>query len=285
MSEPRCSIIMRTFNRPRMLRRALESVAAQTWKNVEAIVVNDGGEDVRPIIDDFRAKFHVVYLNFDADEKPGRCIAATKGIEASSGSWIAYLDDDDVFYPDHVETVMRAAMKSGAACLYTDGMMAEETLLPDGGYAVKRLIPGPSEEFSRALFYTNAYIHLSTFVHQRSVFEKHGGFDPELPVLEDLDLYFRYSQDHAFEHIKKVTTQYHIRDDDTNAVTKMRREFRETKETLARKYLHTVVSDMMFFIVHGQAKLIETVQRVNELTRKIEALESKAAEILGGKRP
>lgn len=285
MTEPRCSIIVRTFNRPRMLRRALASIADQTWKNVEAVVINDGGASVQDIVEEFRKRIHIVHLDFGPDEKPGRCLAATKGIEASTGRWIAYLDDDDIYYPDHIETVMRAAIASGAQCLYTDGMMAEERLLANGDYEVTRLIPGPSEDFSRALFYTTAYIHLSTFVHSRAVFEKHGGFDPELPVLEDLDLYFRYSQDHSFEHLKKVTTQYHIRDDDTNAVTKMRREFRETKETLARKYLHTVVSDMMFFIVHGQAKLIETVQRVDELTQKIAQLEKKAAELLERRTP
>lgn len=275
MTGQRVSVIMRTFNRPRMLERALASVAAQTWPDREVVVVNDGGVDVTDIIRSFRGKLDIVYLHFDADEKPGRCIAATKGIEAATGQWIAYLDDDDVYYPDHLSIVMDAVRAHpGSMCFYTDGMMAEESFDSESGtYGVKRVIEGPSWDFSRARFYTSCYIHLSTFVHHRSVWEKHGGFDPELPVLEDLDLYFRFSQDHDFVHVRRFTTQYHIRDDDTNAVTAMRREFRETKEILARKYLHTVVSDMMYFIVHGQAKLIETVNRVDELTQRVEELE------------
>jgi glycosyltransferase involved in cell wall biosynthesis len=285
MTGHRVSVIMRTFNRPRMLERALESVASQTWANREAVVVNDGGVDVTDIVRSFRGRLDIVYLHFDADEKPGRCIAATKGIEAATGQWIAYLDDDDVYYPDHLATVMDAVRAHpNSMCFYTDGMMAEESLdSATGAYMVKKVVEGPAWDFSRARFYTGCYIHLSTFVHHRSVWEKHGGFDPELPVLEDLDLYFRFSQDHDFIHVRRFTTQYHIRDDDTNAVTSMRREFRETKEILARKYLHTVVSDMMYFIVHGQAKLIETVDRVDQLMRRVAELESRLEHAPEGK--
>jgi O-antigen biosynthesis protein len=278
MSEPRVSVITRTYNRPRMLRRALESVARQSWKNREVVVVNDGGEDVAPILAELAGRLDIVYLNFGADEKPGRCLAATKGIEAATGEWIAYLDDDDVYYPDHLESIVNAALAADIACVYSDGMVGEETKDGESGqYALTLVRPGASEEFSRARFYTGCYIHLSTFAHKKTLFQQHGGFDPELPVLEDLDLFYRYSQDVDFLHLKKFTTQYHLRDDETNAVTKMRREFRETKEILARKYLHIAVSDMMRYIVEGQARLLQVAGTVEALARRMEALEEKAA--------
>ena len=64
----------------------------------------------------------------------------------------------------------------------------------------------------------------------------------EVPVLEDLDLFFRYSHDHPFHHVKKVTTQFQVRSDNTNAISAMRKEFLETREALWRKYMHTVMS-------------------------------------------
>ena len=273
---PKVSVIVRTFNRPQMLRRALRSIAEQTWKEREAVVVNDGGTDVAPMLAEFAGRLEIVYLNFGADEKPGRCLAATKGIEASSGEWIAYLDDDDIYYPDHLASLVEAAASSGALILYSDGMVGEEVKGDaPGEYRLVKVRPGASEEFSRARFYSGCYIHLSTFMHHRSIFEKHGGFDPELPVLEDLDLFFRYANDHVFHHVKKFTTQYHLRNDDSNAVTGMRREFLETKHLLARKYLHTAVQDMMTFIEEGRFRLLETIDQIESLTGRVAAIEER----------
>ena len=91
-TEPRVSIIIRTFNRPKMLKRALESVGRQTYKNLEAVVINDGGDDVQGMVDEFKAQFDVIYLNFPHEQKPGRCKAANEGIAQSTGEWICYLE-------------------------------------------------------------------------------------------------------------------------------------------------------------------------------------------------
>jgi len=164
--------------------------------------------------------------------------------------------------------------------LYTNANMATETPTgKDDEYVISEIRPGTSEGFSRARFYRGTYIHLSTFCHKKSVFEKHGGFDPELPVLEDLDLYFRYAHDHEFEHVNEFTTQFQIRTDETNAVTKMRREFRETREKLLEKYLHMAVTDIMTFIEEGQGRLEglhgmihALVDRVGELERRVDEI-------------
>lgn len=257
MSSYRVSVVVRTFNRPQMLRRALESIRAQTWPDVEAVVVNDGGEDIQSIIDDFSDKMDVTYLNFSPEDKPGRCAAATHAIEAGTGDWICYLDDDDFYQPHHCETLMKAAQENTEArVFYTDALKATETPDGDGEYEVTDVSPGPSEDFSRSGFYFGVYIHLSTFCHHKDVFRHHGGFDPDLPVLEDLDLYFRYAHDHDFVHIPVVTAQFNIRTDETNAVTAMRREFQETREALCKKYIHMAITDLIRFCDEGMARLL-----------------------------
>ncbi len=275
-TEPRVSIIIRTFNRPKMLRRALESVGRQTYKNIEAVVINDAGCDVQEIVDEFNANFDIIYLNYPLDKKPGRCRAANEGIAQSTGEWICYLDDDDFYYPDHIQVLMHEAKRTGAMVLYTDANRGtEEPGEESGDYVITAVGEGPSEDFSRAGFYCGCYIHLVTFCHHRKLFEQQGGFDEHLPVLEDLDLFFRYAFDHEFHHIKQKTAQFQIRTDDTNAVTSMRREFAETHELLCKKYLHTAVGDMMVLIQEGRGRLIGTAAVVEDLLVRIANLEQR----------
>ncbi|HGY92257.1 MAG TPA: glycosyltransferase [Planctomycetes bacterium] len=273
------SVITRTCNRPRMLARAIESVAAQTWEQKQLVVVNDGGESVEDIVAPYRDRMDVVLLEFSPEEKPGRCLAQVRGIEAASGSWIAYLDDDDFWFPDHLQTLMEAAKETGAKVLYTDANKAIEEPDENGNYVVTRVEPGPSEDFSRAGFYLGCYIHLSTFCHHRTVFDEHGGFDPELPVLEDLDLFYRYAFDYVFHHIKKVTAQFSVRTDYTNAITSMRREFVETNEMLAKRYLHMAVGDMMVMLVRGRDQINGLYNMVTALSSRVEELERRIADL------
>ncbi len=279
-TEPRVSIIIRTYNRPKMLRRALESVGRQTHKNLEAVVINDAGIDVQPLIDEFKDHFDILYLTFSPENKPGRCKAANEGIAQSSGEWICYLDDDDFYYPDHIETLMHEAKRTGALVLYTDANRGtEEPGEHPGDYVITAVGEGPSEDFSRAGVYCGCYIHLVTFCHHRKLYQQQGGFDENLPVLEDLDLFFRYAFDHEFHHIKKKTAQFQIRTDDTNAVTSMRREFSDTMEMLCKKYLHTAVGDMMVLIQEGRARLLGTAAMVEDLVVRIATLEHRISEL------
>ncbi|MCA9320104.1 MAG: glycosyltransferase [Planctomycetes bacterium] len=269
----RVSVITRTCNRPKMLERALESVAMQTWPHKEAVVVNDGGASVAELVDRFRDRMDIVLLEFDPSDKPGRCLAATRGIEAGTGDWIAYLDDDDLWFPNHLELLMTAAVTTGKQVLYTDANKATEEPDGAGGYRVIKVEPGPSEDFSRAGFYAGCYIHLSTFCHHRSVFVDHGGFDPALPVLEDLDLFYRYSFDHAFHHIAQVTAQFSVRTDRTNAITAMRKEFLDTNAMLAEKYLSLAVHDLMTWLREGRDQINGLYHAVTDLTRRVTELE------------
>ncbi|MEZ6194180.1 MAG: glycosyltransferase family 2 protein [Planctomycetota bacterium] len=281
---PRASVIVRTYNRPEMLERAVRSVAAQTWRNLEVVVVNDAGEDVGPRLDALRPLFErpedVVYLNFPPERKPGRCRAASEGIEASSGEWIFYLDDDDFWYPEHVEVLLAAAAETGAKVLYSDAMQGyEEPVGENGAYVVTSVKDGPSEDFNRAAFYVGTYIHISTFCHHRSVYDQLGGFDPELLVLEDLDLFFRYAQAHDFHHVKRFTSQFQIRSDYTNAVTSMKAEFVTTREALCRKYLHTVISDLLSYVHEGRGRIELTLRELQASEARVASLEARVARL------
>lgn len=104
---PLISVIIRTYNRPGLLKEALESVASQVYPETECLVVNDGGEDIQGIIDDFTLRIRrLEYINFPT--RSGRATAANEGIKHAKGKYVCFLDDDDIFYPDHLLTLYQA---------------------------------------------------------------------------------------------------------------------------------------------------------------------------------
>ncbi len=106
-NNPLVSIIVRTKDRPKLLKRALESIAAQTYRPIEAIVVNDGGCELD--IEELKSILGDVSLNYVRLEKnTGRAHAGNVGIENAKGEYIGFLDDDDVLYPEHVAEIGRA---------------------------------------------------------------------------------------------------------------------------------------------------------------------------------
>jgi len=103
---PLISAIVTTQNRADLLQRALESVVAQSYENLELIVVDDGSEDETPqVIRQYEKKIKLTYLR---NETPmGACAARNKGISASNGEYIAGLDDDDEWHPERISLLYK----------------------------------------------------------------------------------------------------------------------------------------------------------------------------------
>jgi glycosyltransferase involved in cell wall biosynthesis len=265
MSDELVSVITRTRDRPEMLREAVASVAAQTWPAVELVVVNDGGEDVTEVLRPFRDTLAITYLE---PGTVGRCRAGNLGVMAARGRWIAWLDDDDLHYPDHLSAVMAALDETGRKVAYSDAHRIDVEPDPGGGgwREVGRSVPY-SEDFSRIMLFRRAYIHLSTIVYHRECFERLGGFDESLEVLEDWDLFFRFAQDYDFVHVAQVTAAFRIRSDQSNAVTALRRDFADTRSRLFARYIHLAFPELLGLIEAGQ----ETLNRLAERIARLEA--------------
>ena len=127
IKNPLVSVIVPTLNRPAMLKDALASIAAQTYAPIEIIVVNDAGVDVERVVEQSRFKQRVVYLKHTTNK--GLPAARNTGLKAASGDYIAYLDDDDVYYPDHIHTLVSFLLASNYKVAYTDAYQAEQFML------------------------------------------------------------------------------------------------------------------------------------------------------------
>ncbi|HKN18177.1 MAG TPA: glycosyltransferase, partial [Dissulfurispiraceae bacterium] len=229
---PLVTVIMPTLNRPGMLCRALESILSQTYRNLEAIVVNDGGEDVNDVI----APFHdnrVVYLCHDRNR--GRSAARNTGLKAAHGTYIAYLDDDDIYYPDHLETLVGFLEKSGAKVAYSDSYRASQTLITGRHVTVGKDLPY-SFDFDRRQLLISNYIPINTVMHRKDLLDEAGLFDERLESHEDWDLLIRLSLQCDFHHIKYVTTEFRTRGEVTNTSYKTRADFLRTLRIIYKRY-------------------------------------------------
>lgn len=103
--KPLVTIIVRTKDRPILVETALKSIFAQTYRPIEVIVINDGGCDLdakalKGILGD-------VLMNYiRLENNSGRAHAGNIGIIKAEGKYIGFLDDDDKFYPEHIETLV-----------------------------------------------------------------------------------------------------------------------------------------------------------------------------------
>lgn len=134
---PRTSVVISTYQRPQLLARALRSVLAQDDTDFEVIVVHDGPDDscdTREVIEYASMKFEDrgIYLNYiELGENSGyQCVPKNIGIHAAHGDYIAFLDDDNEFTPDHI-SVLAAAMEEGD--VWPDFTYGRRTYVRDEG--------------------------------------------------------------------------------------------------------------------------------------------------------
>ncbi len=207
---PHVSVILPTRDRPALLARALGSVEAQTFRDLEVIVIQDGGVDVAPVLEPFQAAGLEVRLLTTAGLGPSG--ARNAGLAVARGVWIAYLDDDDVQGPKHLETMLKALQGSGRAVAYGDAERVIEELREGDPTPVARL-PHPSRPFDPVAILEAPPTALTNLVHARELLAQAGQFDEKLPLLEDWAFMVRLSRLGAFIHVPEATVELHFRRD------------------------------------------------------------------------
>lgn len=211
---PMVSVIMRTMaGRTGRLLEAAASVAQQTYRNVELVLIEDGTETARGLVELWRAKGKFASVRYKSLPKGGRCAAGNAGLALASGSLLCFLDDDDLLYADHLETLVEAiedrpelgAVYALAYEVRTEVKSVEPWRYTDIAHSLIHRQP-----FNRAVLWHHNYLPIQTVLFRRELYETYGGFDAELDHLEDWNLWVRYSLKHDFEMVDKVTSLYRI---------------------------------------------------------------------------
>lgn len=211
MSEnvPLVSVIIPTYNRPDLLERAVRSVLAQTLQGIEIIVVNDAGEPVEELLHRLDAGQGQI-LSIRAAHNIGRGGVRNLGLKVASGTYIAYLDDDDYYYPEHLNVLYSYLERTGEKVAYTDSLNAVQQL-QNGAWVTLESNLHYSYDFDYDHIFINNYIPTLCIMHARECLEKSGLFDETLQTQEDWDMWLRISLYYKFNHIKQVTSEYTTR--------------------------------------------------------------------------
>ncbi len=203
---PLVSVIVRTKDRPALLANALKSIAAQTYANLEIVVVNDGGQDVRDVVTALAGGIPVTYIAHDNSK--GRAAAANAGLKAAKGLYLNFLDDDDVFFPGHVETLISYLTAKNEKVAYSNVLNVYFTgPVHNPEHRLKEEIIFNLDFDPEILLFQN-YIPLMSVLFSRDILSNVEGFCEDLDLFEDWDFWIRVSRHFRFHHIDKITAEY-----------------------------------------------------------------------------
>jgi LmbE family N-acetylglucosaminyl deacetylase len=276
---PKISVIVRTKDRPELLREALESLAASTYRRLEVVLVNDGGAP--PTVPE---PFPFVLVNVELPENRGRAAAANAGVAAASGDHIAFLDDDDLIEPGHFETLAALVSAAGVRGAYTDAAVGVYELDGKEGWRLhERRLPY-SHDFDAELLLVDNYIPFNTLLLERALFDAVGPFDTGLPFFEDWDFLIRLSRLAALHHLRQVTCEYrqfrgsghHILGDRPRE----RGDFIAMKERVLAKHAGALSPALVARVVDGlRARQVATEEELAASRRRAREAESRHAEL------
>jgi glycosyltransferase involved in cell wall biosynthesis len=200
---PRVTVIMPAYNRERFIREAIESILAQTFTDLELLVVDDGSTDgtgaiVGAIADPRVRQIHQPHRGISA--------AMNRGLAEARGEYVARLDSDDVWLPDMLATqvaVLDERPEVGVVYARAQGMEEDGRITQH----VWGIAPRFPDDSLRSLVQGDCTSNI-TAVARRACVARAGGFDETLPTNEDWDLWLRVARHCAFAFTDRVLARF-----------------------------------------------------------------------------
>tara|TARA_B100000579_G_C22769772_1_gene823356 strand:+ start:412 stop:1350 length:939 start_codon:yes stop_codon:yes gene_type:complete len=204
------SVVIPTFNHAEFIRKSVSSVLNQTYKNFEIIIVdNHSADHTKEVIDSFRdprIKYHKINNN--------GVIASSrnKGINKSSGEWIAFLDSDDFWYRERLSIIASHIEETDSY----DVITTDEKIVSYGNVQTKRVLrygPNFKNLYKKMLLYGNRLSTSAVCVRKEFLIKNNLLFDEreEFITVEDYDLWLRISKCGAkFKFISSIQGEYSV---------------------------------------------------------------------------
>ncbi len=192
------SVIIPTYNRGQRLKKAIDSVLAQSHQDFELIVVDDGSDDnTAGLLGNYNSD--ILYIR---QENRGPAAARNRGIEKARYNILAFLDSDDWFAENKLATQIKA-MGQKPSCLishtneiwYRNGRILNQK---------RKHKKNSGDIFKQSL--ELCAVGMSTVMMRREIFERYGLFDEDLPCCEDYDLWLRVSAEQEFLLVEEPLT-------------------------------------------------------------------------------
>ncbi len=193
---PLVSVIIRSMDRD-TLSDALDSVALQTYPNIEVVLVNAKGQGHRSV-EDWCGRFP---LRMTTNDEPlGRSKAANAGLDAAQGEFLIFLDDDDLFDSDHIVNLIETLKNSKNCFAAYAGVRVESNAGATSGAFNQNYIPGR--------LMAGNFIPIHAVLFKRSLIAQDCRFDEALDCYEDWDFWLQVARKTDFTHTTKITAVY-----------------------------------------------------------------------------
>ncbi|MFK0401603.1 glycosyltransferase [Microbacterium sp. NPDC090225] len=206
-SGARASIIMPVWNRGGAMRKAVDSILAQSWEDWELLIIDDGSWDDTVAVAELLSK-RDSRIRLIRQDHLGVCAARNAGIAEATGEFIAFLDSDNTWKPhflrDMVTTMKRESLTSAYATIALDD--GETVRFRYGSPDPKSLILGNS-------------IDLNTLVARKDVVLEVGGFDPTLRRAVDYDLILKLAAHSPITHVPTLGAHYDNSEDAADRIS------------------------------------------------------------------
>ena len=211
IEHPLVSILVRTCGRPNWLKEALLSVKRQTYPNIEILVVEDGLPLAeRMVIEQFAPIMNIQY--HATGVRVGRSRTGNIALTMSTGEWLNFLDDDDLFMRDHIEVLLRNAILQNAEGAY--GISRETTIqvISEDPLVYKEMSREIRyrQPFCRITLWHYNYMPIQSVLFNRRLYQKWGGLEEGMEQLEDWNLWTRYTLENDLVFVDKCTSIYRV---------------------------------------------------------------------------
>lgn len=246
------SIVIPVYNRQNTIARAIDSVLAQSYQNIEILVVDDGSSDkTREILQSYDDKRVRIFYQ----EHMGASAARNKGVEEAKGEYVAFQDSDDEWMPDKLyEQVdyMRRNYLKVCFCPYELHNGNTTTIVPFEYLNRYKYENGIYE----ILKYTNV-IGTPCLIAEKKIFSEIGKFDVEMPGLEDYELVIRIVQKYKIGYCPKILVKAYRQENSISGKEEWHREaicqlIRKHRDYIDCKSLITGLYDEVSFFEHKE---------------------------------
>ena len=205
---PKISVIIPAYNVAPFVKETLDSVFAQTYKNFEVILINDGSDDTAELENALAPFFDKIV--YGKQENRGVSQTRNAAICRARGEILAFLDGDDLWLPEFLESQLNFLEKTGFDMVYCDALIFGEPLF--AGKTYMQTAPSNGAVTPESLISTDCNVITSGTMLKKKLIAEFGMFDKEFSGMEDFDLWFRLAKNGArIGYQRAVLLKYRMR--------------------------------------------------------------------------
>lgn len=234
---PLVSVIIRSMDRP-TLSKALDSIAAQTYPNIEIIIVNAFGKNHSAL--NTQCGNHSIRI-VNNQESINRCQAANIGLHAASGDYLIFLDDDDWFLPHHLERLQQILSCNEAAIAAYAGIQC----INEFGEEISRY----AENFDPIQLRIENFIPIHAVLFKRKALNNGAHFDVALELCEDWDFWLQLAEMGNFKFVPEIGAVYRIQKGSGSGIRDNKVRTRQVMTAIYRKWISRWSDDTLWSVL------------------------------------